>query len=287
MRREKASAENIAANDKNNVKLRVNNEICLLFLILFLFYGSFSLFALDRYVVPGGAGSKNGIDWDNAYSNIQDAVTDCSGVGDRIFLKVGTYIISSQITIVNRPGLLIRGGMAGNTPLPGDSDVNPSILSRNTAVSTRIFYITKSTVTVERVKVYNGYLGGSGNDGGGIYAESNSYLTVTNCVFDNNRLHSQWGQEGGGIYIRGGRLRINDSFFLTNILTKIDWTVSSHGGAVAVINSDYEIRGTVFRGNYVWARHYDIWSGPVLADRYSELNCYNYLLAYLFLKVNW
>ena len=32
---------------------------------------------------------------------------------------------------------------------------------------------------------------------------------------------------------------------------------------------------------------YCIWSGPVLADRYSELNCYNYLLAYLFLKVNW
>ena len=93
-----------------------------LYILILFSWLAYLVPAADRYVVPNGAGSKNGLDWDNAYSNIQDAVADCSGVNDRIFLKAGTYVISAQVTVSNRPGLLIKGGMLGNTPLPGDLD---------------------------------------------------------------------------------------------------------------------------------------------------------------------
>jgi len=55
--------------------------------------------AADMYMIVGGAGLKNGTDWDNAFS-IAEFETDVEGgaeAGDRYFVMEGTYTLTSAI----------------------------------------------------------------------------------------------------------------------------------------------------------------------------------------------
>lgn len=61
------------------------------------------------YVTPTGGGVADGSDWDNAYSNVQQAVT-ASVAGGTIRLRYGTYTVTNQIVIDSLSGLTIKGG---------------------------------------------------------------------------------------------------------------------------------------------------------------------------------
>ena len=64
------------------------------------------------YVVPGGAGNKNGISWANAYADVQTAIDKASSAGGgEVWIAKGTYKHGSEMTMKNN--VAIYGGFAG------------------------------------------------------------------------------------------------------------------------------------------------------------------------------
>lgn len=63
------------------------------------------------YVVPGGAGSKNGKSWANAYADVQTAIDSASSAGGgEVWIQNGTYYNS----LTMKPNVKIYGGFNGN-----------------------------------------------------------------------------------------------------------------------------------------------------------------------------
>ena len=64
------------------------------------------------YVVEGGAGSKNGTSWANAYADVQTAIDSAYNAGGgEVWIKKGTYKHGSAMTMKNK--VAIYGGFAG------------------------------------------------------------------------------------------------------------------------------------------------------------------------------
>ena len=64
------------------------------------------------YVVPGGAGSKNGTSWANAYADVQTAIDSAYNAGGgEVWIAKGTYKHGSAMTMKNN--VAIFGGFAG------------------------------------------------------------------------------------------------------------------------------------------------------------------------------
>ncbi len=163
--------------------------------------------ALERYVTPNGDGDYSGTNWANACSNLQQAVDACGGVASTNYLKYGVYSNAAQIVVTNHPGLTIRGGYIGSG---FDTTNAPTVLTRNTNYTIRIFLCTNSTLTFDNLTVSNGF---SGAHGGGLYL-SNCVATLTNCVIKKNYIPAY--SHGGGICASNGTLSIFNSYILEN-----------------------------------------------------------------------
>ena len=152
------------------------------------------------YVVPGGAGNKNGTSWANAYADVQTAIDKASSDGGgEVWIAKGTYKHGSEMKMKNN--VAIYGGFAG-TETSKDQRVagNHTILDGEGKY--RVFYnnynnYTKSnpltnSAKLDNVTIQNGYSSGSG---AGMY---NSYASpeITNCTFTNNRASAS----GGGMF---------------------------------------------------------------------------------------
>lgn len=191
-------------------------------------------------VAATGGASDYGTNWASAYTSLQFAV-DNSLDGDTIYLAAGLYRLTNALT-VNSKGLTIVGGYEFGAAMPGAwSADTPSILSP-TGGTMRVVSVSGATnVTLRRLTISGGLQSGpiattiygagitvSGssnilfdtlvvtnnaiqasqstvNLGGGLYA-LNSWGTVTNCLFRNNRLGRTYGTSsfGGGVYLQGG-----------------------------------------------------------------------------------
>ena len=102
-----------------------------------------SAWAADYYVVPGGAGTRDGISWTNAAGDIQAAIDACaSSGGGTVKIAAGTYKPTSQ------PNLLPAGNPAPSPAPP--AQFNHFTLKNN-------------------VKVWGGYARGSENRNPQIY----------------------------------------------------------------------------------------------------------------------
>ena len=183
--------------------------------------------ASTNYVTPTGGGSFSGADWDNALSNVQDAVDLATNAGDIVYLKYGTYTNSVQVEITNAPSLTIEGGYAGNTAggLPGELTNEVSVLTRATGANSRMLWVVGCTVSMVRLTIHDGYLESTLNDqsqyGAGLYA-STAKLTVSNCVFSdcyidawngNGRYAHRWG---GGMAAFDCTLTVDGAVFSNN-----------------------------------------------------------------------
>lgn len=51
-----------------------------------------------KYVIPDGAGLKDGSSWSNAFASIQDAINACTS-GDRVYIMQGVYNITSPLEL--------------------------------------------------------------------------------------------------------------------------------------------------------------------------------------------
>ena len=146
------------------------------------------------YVVPGGAGSKNGTSWANAYADVQTAIDSASSSGGgEVWIAKGTYKHGSEMTMKNN--VAIYGGFAGTeTSKEERVEGNHTILDGEGKYRVFYNYYTSSnkltnSAKLDNVTIQNGYTSGSG---AGMY---NYYASpeITNCTFSNNSADLQGG----------------------------------------------------------------------------------------------
>ena len=184
------------------------------------------------YVVPNGAGSKNGTSWANAFADVQSAIDRASSDGDgEVWIAKGTYKHGSALAMKNN--VRIYGGFAG-TETSKDQRVSGNNTILDGEGKYRVFYnnYTESnpltnSAKLDNVTIQNGYAS-DGNDnssstadyGAGMY---NYYASpeITNCTFTNNSAK----------YFGGGMFNSSSSPKLTNC-TFTNNSASHHGGGM-------------------------------------------------------
>lgn len=192
------------------------------------------------YVVPGGAGSKNGTSWANAYADVQTAIDSASSAGGgEVWIAKGTYKHGSAMTMKNN--VAIYGGFAGtetskdqrvsgnNTILDGEGKY--SVFYNNYTASNPL----TNSAKLDNVTIQNGY---TSRSGAGMY---NSYASpeITNCTFSGNSA----SDDGGGM----------DNSFSSPSLTNCTFSgnrASSYGGGMCNYNSSSPVlTNCTFSGN--------------------------------------
>ena len=162
------------------------------------------------YVTPTGAGSQTGVNWDNAFSNIQDAIDAAATTGDEIWVAGGTYTISAGISL--NKTVQIFGGFSGieTSRVDRDWQANETTIDGRTN-EVGCFSISSfgpnSTIDGLTIKGY-----AEGNSGGGIFIAFTT-ATIANCTFLNNFA----SDSGGAIYISNATVTIINCNFLSNV----------------------------------------------------------------------
>ena len=215
------------------------------------------------YVVPGGAGNKNGTSWANAYADVQTAIDSASSSGGgEVWIKKGTYKHGSAMTMKNN--VAIYGGFAGTETLKDQRVAgNNTILDGENSYS--VFYnnYTKenpltNSAKLDNVTIQNGYVdSNNGYSGGGMY---NYYASpeITNCTFSGNS-----ARYGGGMY----------NYYSSPVLTNCTFSNNSAknygGGMYNIRSSDPVLTNCTFSGNsakYYGGGMYNDSSSPTLTN---------------------
>lgn len=185
------------------------------------------------YVKKGGTG--NGSSWNNAYDDFQLAMTSTNTSILQIWVAAGTYTPNYGFSFSLKNNVQIYGGFAGteNDISQRDLKTNITILkgNRNTVIKTRD--LTAITV-LDGFTISDGFTESDGSQnngmGGGMNILSCS-LTISNCIFKNNKASS-----GGGIYNWGGAPIITNCTFTNNGNSAIDITY----GTPTITNCNFE-----------------------------------------------
>jgi hypothetical protein len=179
------------------------------------------------YVDGSRPSSGDGSSWGSAYKTIGEAV-NAALAGDEIWVKAGTYGISTQISVAK--AIKIYGGFAGGetswnqrnwavnvTTVDGQNTVNPC-------------FDVSAEATIDGLKITRcvNY---------GIYKSSPTSLTVENCTFYQNG--------GMGIYTTLGSATVNNCNFSENTLT-----ASGSGGAINNYLSSITVTNSTFTNNH-------------------------------------
>jgi len=177
-------------------KKRTSILVATLFaLTLFFVGGSVWAQVPVRHVDGSVPASGDGLTWSTAYKTIQEAVNGATVPLTDIWVKQGTYLLTSQINVDKRVG--IYGGFAGSETARSQRNWLANVTTINGQVSVyHCFYVTANAV-IDGFTITGGNANGSvypDNCGGGIYNDSFS-TTIRNCILYNNT--AKWG---GGIY---------------------------------------------------------------------------------------
>jgi len=155
--------------------------------------------------------SGNGTTWQNAFLTIHEAA-NASNEGDEVWVKKGTYSLSSQINIDQAVG--VYGGFVGDEIQRNQRDWATNVTTVDGQDSVyHCFYIT-ADATLDGLIITGGSANGSSspNDsGGGIYVYQSS-PSITNCTFTENSTITS----GGGIYNYQSSPTITDCTLLGN-----------------------------------------------------------------------
>ena len=228
-----------------------------LFLII-SFFTALVASGATYYVVPGGAGSKNGTSWANAYADVQTAINRASSAGGgEVWIAKGTYKHGSAMTMKNN--VAIYGGFAGTeTSKEERVEGNNTILDGEGKYRVFYNYYTSSnkltnSAKLDNVTIQNGYAsyGGAGM--------CNNYASpeITNCTFSGNSA----SHYGGGMY--------NDSS--SPVLTNCTFSGNSAGDGGGVYNSSSSspvLTNCTFSGNSAGdgGGMYNTNSSPILTN---------------------
>ena len=199
------------------------------------------------YVVPNGAGSKDGTSWANAFADVQTAIDSASSAGGgEVWIAAGTYKHGSPLTMKNN--VAIYGGFAG-TETSKDQRVEGNETILDGEGTYRVFYnnYTESnpltnSAKLDNVTIQNGYAYGNNTTDRFGAGMNNEYASpeITNCTFSNNTA----SYSGGGMY------NFNSSPPLTNCRV---WgkTASTYGDGGGMYNSSSspKLTNCTFSGN--------------------------------------
>ncbi len=223
-----------------------------------LLVGSGEADAKILYVNGAVTKSSNGTSWKKAYKYLRDAL-DESNQGDQIYLAKGTYYpddgesgkFGDREQAFELKGQKIYGGFTGTETLLNQRNpqANPTSLSgaiwsekgEDPYWSLHVVVVNKSS-TLDGVTVENGHASGAESwnyphtqfydEGGGCYVRAGQTLTLSSCVFRNNRAF----QNGGAIMVEddAGMVIASNCLFENNQIQLIyDFTPgAAEGGAI-------------------------------------------------------
>ena len=183
------------------------------------------------YVDINAPGNGDGTSWANAFTSLS-AAFQSAGDLDQIRIADGTYKPGATYlsTFAIRNGMSILGGYTGfgaADPDARDFAANKTILSGNIgnlglATDNCYHVVTISGVisaSIDGVTITGGYANGGDTaqkSGGGIYAENNGTIEISNCIIIGNTAESS----GGGIYkLSGGMTLMNCALELNSAET--------------------------------------------------------------------
>ena len=234
--------------------------------------------AIVRYVVPEGAGIRDGLSWASAYADLQEAILACCCAGDVICLKEGVYTSLGYSNaddptmgcIEDAAGLTLRGGYAGEGE-PGAKGTGKSVFRREASSGIRrVLRIEDSTVAFEDIAVEGGRLGEQ-TYGHGVYAK-NSALSFVRCNFRDNgmTINGNVARFGGALSAEGGSAAFTNCTFADNMILA-DEGRGTNGGALWTKNVALELVGCLFSTNYVNVGYVNGSGGAVYATGGSAL----------------
>lgn len=195
------------------------------------------------YVDSAAKGTKTGVSWKQAFTDLHDAL-GCAEEGSVIFMAKGSYYPSPNdraISFTLKNGVKVYGGFP-----PGGGvrniEVHATILSgeiqRDGTKENNSRTIVKaanvdSTTRLDGVTVSDGY--GDGEPGGGMDVVDGS-MVIKACSFISNTA----SDSGGGMFLSGGEPVINACRFSNNVS---DW-----GGAI-FSKGNITLLGSIFSNN--------------------------------------
>jgi len=215
-----------------------------------------ALWHVDGDVVSSGDGSS----WATAFKTIQEAV-DASATFDEIWVKQGTYVLSSQINL--NKWVNLYGGFDGTETVRTQRDWKANVTTVDGDNAVRVFYITANAY-LDGLTISHG----QASHGAGIYVEDATRPTIINCTFTENNVTSH----GGGI-----RTDPNSSTIITNC-TFFNNHADGVGGAmynevssVTISNSLFIVNNSYDRGGAIFNSS----SSPIITNSTFTLNSAN------------
>ena len=235
-----------------------------------------------RYVKKSATGLNTGLNWTDAYTDLQGALDNVAQGRTNILYMAGTYTIPAELSWTNS-NIQLKGGYQGVSGYPGNwnPDQWPTVIS-NIAAPIRVMSLNQLTnCAIENLTIAGGkgdvnggglyivrctnlLLNGvtisfnSANDvgtytlGGGVFA-SNTYGIVSNCWFEQNFVRSFQNTRqnyGGGLYIRNGAIHIRDTGFYFNKAESKGTGGTAFGGGLYIQDGIHSVKNALFVQNY-------------------------------------
>ena len=219
-----------------------------------------TIFSTIIYVNLAASGTETGMSWENAFTDLQDAIAFAE-LGDTVWVAKGTYLPTNDTdrtkSFILKSGLTLYGGFAGGegnleernfasneTSLSGDIGV----FQDNTDNSFSVLYARNCTapVTLDGFVIKDGFANDLTNClldnqrcfGGGMFIESVDTTDLSNIIIRNCHFVECAAKEGGAIKVEcilgELNLTISDCEFSLN---KLYFENSNNGGAAIKINS--------------------------------------------------
>lgn len=237
------------------------------------------LLARTLYVDDTAVGVNSGGSWTDAYTSLQSALAAAAS-GDQIWVAQGTYrpatTANRSATFQLKDGVTLYGGFpdGGGTWAQRDWTANATVLSGDLGVagnnSDNAYHVVTAAgnSVLDGFRITGGNANGSGNNaqGGGIFAQAATPLTITHCTVEDNDASS-----AAGAYFATSTVTIEQTVFRNNRAPYTTYP-SGMGGAMYVQLSALTIRDCVFASNV------SNWGSAVYATANSTLNVSNTLV---------
>ena len=255
------------------------------------------------FVDSNATGTNLGLNWANAYIQLQDAL-DRAVSGDQIYVAKGTYLPTATIggstdrykAFQMVDNVSIFGGFAGDETAVtertdyGFGETNETILSGdfndddvisgsgatlsitgNSENAYHVFhhpagYTLGFNAVLDGFTIKGGNADGSADDGGGIYNADGQTPRINNCYFIGNEAED----EGGGMANQNAsHAKIINCTFTNNYSGAAGALRYGGGAGLANTSSSGEIANCLFVGNRVDGGNYDN-GGGILNDDVSK-----------------
>lgn len=217
------------------------------------------------YVNQNATGTNNGASWENAFTDLGDAVTT-SSEDTTFWVAKGLYY--ENLTLKNK--MRLYGGFNGSELIFNDRDYRENITIIDGAKKGRVIIATENNI-IDGFIITNGVCNVQ-IAGAGIY--STGSITIQNNIIDNNISGPYEWTWGGGIFIRTTNYYfIRNNVFIKNSATQWGASLfiyqSSNGivenniftdnnslsdGNLFLFGSNVPLRKNIFCGNHGFAR---------------------------------